>query len=113
MISNFLMQKYLTQISLDEIASDNNCYIIQNQISDLRPYWILDTGCDFIAGEDDDLTEVEWEQNELHLCGFESISDLLKQGLAVIGGLKHKMEQQYADVPFYLLLREAPGNAGE
>ena len=72
-----------------------------------QPFWGVDTFCGIDIkniNAETNLTDLEWDGNEIYFCDAENIVELVKQGLVVVYSWKMQMEQEYPLTSFDIIL---------
>lgn len=92
-------QKYLIEKRFNLIGEDFYCLKKGFCISKKN---VMETGCE--------LSDYEWEGNEIYFTSSGSTLDLLKKALKIVRKLKRQMRKEYSDSSFDILLSLDLGN---
>ena len=107
LIYNSLMKKYLDLISHKNIpiVSDHPIWMKQN-ISG-KPYWGVDNFCGMdrdVISDNFNLIELEWDGNEVYICGHDDIESMLVHGLGIILSWDNQLKKEYPNTSFDIML---------
>lgn len=107
MILNSLMKNILKCVEYDKIPSCAEYPIRQNTSYNGEPFWsvgdfcgLLDAG---IKGQYE-LTELEWNGNEIYINHSSNILELVTYSLGILKDWKAQMEIYYGEVPVDIIL---------
>ena len=79
LICNNAMRQYLSKISMNTVSPKDSYSIWRKFAQDGRPYWGTGDFCGMgglVPGRGCDLTQLEWDGNEVNIDGFQNISDM-------------------------------------
>ena len=113
MIANTIMNNMLSEILMSDIYPINHYPIWEKKSSSGFLYWGSGHfwGVDKqLIGANDDLTDLEWNGNEIRIDDIHDVLILVKQGLGIIFAWKIQMEQEYPKTAFDILLSVDEGD---
>lgn len=108
MIQNRAMFYFLRDIDMDRIIPSSGHPITRHQNETGEPLWIVSNAsfslnrCKPFTGKD--LTELEWDENEVTIDGLDNVEDLLKETLGILKQWKHQMETDFPLDKFDIIL---------
>lgn len=105
MLTNSSMKKILEDVSIDAIKCQEPYTIWKKFNQNGQPYWGVGEfyGLD-MAAKDSDLTELEWNGNEVNVDDFDDILSGVVYGIGIILSWKTQLERDYTDTVFDILL---------
>lgn len=98
------MEGYLCAVSAERIEPKPEHPILCRLDSSGRPYWVLGETCALDSSADDDLTELEWNENEVRVGGCGDIIGALTHGLGIVSAWRRQLEAEYPDTAFDIVL---------
>ena len=107
MLANSSMKKILEHISIDHIKFQENYTIWKKINQNGQPYWGVGEFCGLAVAAnngDRDLTELEWDGNEINIDDFDDILSGVVCGIGIAFAWKIQMERDYADTVFDIIL---------
>lgn len=123
MIYNKSMEKYLKQISmnynLNELSENNDLRILQGSNCFKEKFFYLQDNCcdinskDSITHKGDDLTQLEWDCNEIYISDFEESICLLQTGLIKVKLIRNILETEYSSQQFDIVMSYDDGEEFE
>lgn len=107
MFCNYEMKRLLSNINV--INNDKNVNLIEKKISVKGEYfYCIKEGfclsCDNVNLVKDQLSDFEWEGNEIYLSSDDSLDKVLKQALIIIEQLKTQMMSEFRKIYFDIVL---------
>ena len=107
MICNTDMEQILSDITMKDINPRTE-YPVRKKINHAgQPYWGVDDFCGLDKSSVEasvNLTDLEWDGNEVYLAHTTDILELVKYGLGIIFSWKKQLERKYPQIPFDILL---------
>lgn len=107
MIMNSAMKTFLDPLFASCVLPDDSYPIWAKNSQAGQPYW----GTGHFYGmnkapipQDHDLTQLEWDGNEVHISTPAHIPTLLLRGLGIVAGWAAQMKQDYGHMPFDIIL---------
>lgn len=107
MIFNKQMKKILEGIDINNIQHQNGYSIWKKLNSDGEAFWGVGNFCglsDEIIESNCNLTDLEWDGNEVYICNSDNIAELVINALKIVTAWKVQMEKEYMDIPFDIFL---------
>lgn len=104
---NKSMKKILQNVQINNIQPQKEYHIWQKYNCNGVPFWGVGNFCglaESTVGCDCNLTDLEWDGNEVYLCNSYKISDMVITALGIITAWKKQMQKDYTDIPFDILL---------
>ena len=101
------MERYLSAITAEHIEPQAGYPIWRKLNQAGQPYWGAGDFCGIVTSlvnDDYDLTELEWNGNEVHISYSDNISSMLIYGLVIVSALKTQLETEYSNTPFDIVL---------
>ncbi|MDD4096639.1 MAG: hypothetical protein PHP22_10415 [Oscillospiraceae bacterium] len=108
MIQNRALHYFLRDIDMDRISPSNGHPITRHQNETGEPLWIVSNtgfslnGCKPFTGTE--LTDLEWDENEVTIDGSDRVEELLKETLGILKQWKHQMETDFPLDKFDIIL---------
>ena len=107
MLINQLMEQYLSAITVKHIIPQTE-YPKWRKINQAgQPYWGVGDFCGIMTSfvnSDCDLTELEWNGNEVHISYSDNILSTLIHGLGIVSAWKMQLETEYTNTAFDIVL---------
>lgn len=107
MIYNTDMERILSDITMKDINPRTEHPVFMKTNLAGQPYWGVDNFCGIDKTPIDgsvNLTDLEWNGNEIYLSHTTDILDLLKHGLGIVMSWKEQLEREYTQIHFDILL---------
>lgn len=108
MISNDKMKELISGIDLSSIEIKNYYSIFERENSNNEKYWVIsnETDCTLCKTSyvGKNLTDFEWENNEIYISNSVNIKDVLNLSLKMFMSLKKILEENYSYQKFDLIL---------
>lgn len=111
MIYNRKMEICINQVSeINQISNDERTSILQGFNCNGEPYFYLeDNCCDLnenskIKDSKEMLTQLEWDCNEMYICGSKDIRDLLQIAMVRIKSIETILKVQYTSCSFDIIM---------
>jgi len=105
-ICNKQIETVLQKATLETIKCDHSYPITEKTTVAGEPYWsvgvIEENALLQFAGVQ--LTDHEWNINEVYLCDSESVTELVTKGLRIVKAWKSQMNEHWSSVLFDVLL---------
>ena len=108
MICNSKMQSFIKDIDISNIISKNYYSIFEKENSNNEKYWVIsnETDCTLCktVSVGKNLTEFEWDNNEIFISNSMDIKEVLNLALKMFVSLKKILEENYSYQKFDLVL---------
>ncbi|ADL03764.1 conserved hypothetical protein [[Clostridium] saccharolyticum WM1] len=107
MICNTDMEQILSDITIKDINHRTEYPVLMKINQTRQPYWVVDNFCGIDKTPIDasvNLTDLEWDGNEIYLAHTTDLVELVKYGLGIIISWKEQLEREYTQIPFDILL---------
>ena len=108
MVYNLEMKKLLENINLSQCTSCNNKGIEKRKSENGEEYYRLKEGFCLpnkrIVARGIELTELEWDGNEIYISSSREINELMYEALLVLNQLERQMHNDYNNMLFDILL---------
>ena len=108
MVYNLEMKKLLENINLSQFTSYNNKLIEKRTSVNGEEYYRLKEGFCLpdkrIVARGIELTELEWDGNEIYISSSCEINELMQEALLVLYQLEQQIHNDYSDLIFDILL---------
>lgn len=95
MIVNKQMKKILESIEIANIQPQDGYSIWQKSNCEGQPFWGVGNFCGLSEETVDsncNLTDLEWDGNEVYICDSEDITELVRSALGIVMAWKRQME---------------------
>ena len=113
MIYNMAMEKILLSTLYNDASPSINLPIWEKKNCIGQSYWGVGNFCGLdkgIINVDCNLTDLEWDGNEIRLTNSTNIPELVEQGLEIIITWKKQMEHEYPKISFDIFLSVDKGD---
>ncbi|MEI0567533.1 hypothetical protein [Brachyspira pulli] len=108
MICNSKMQSFIKDIDISNITPKNYYSIFEKENSNNEKYWVIsnETDCTLCKTVSvvKNLTEFEWDNNEIFISNSMDIKEVLNLALKMFVSLKKILEENYSYQKFDLVL---------
>lgn len=108
MICNSKMQSFIKDIDISNITPKNYYSIFEKENSNNEKYWVIsnETDCTLCktVSVGKNLTEFEWDNNEIFISNSMDIKEVLNLVLKMFVSLKKILEENYSYQKFDLVL---------
>lgn len=108
MICNSKMQSFIKDIDISNITPKNYYSIFEKENSNNEKYWVIsnETDCTLCktVSVGKNLTEFEWDNNEIFISNSMDIKEVLNLSLKMFVSLKKILEENYSYQKFDLVL---------
>ncbi|MEI0478769.1 hypothetical protein R4K48_12485 [Brachyspira pulli] len=108
MICNSKMQSFIKDIDISNITPKNYYSIFEKENSNNEKYWVIsnETDCTLCktVSVGKNLTEFEWDNNEIFISNSMDIKEVLNLALKMFVSLKKILEENYSYQKFDLVL---------
>lgn len=108
MICNSKMQSFIKDIDISNITPKNYYSIFEKENSNNEKYWVIsnETDCTLCktVSVEKNLTEFEWDNNEIFISNSMDIKEVLNLALKMFVSLKKILEENYSYQKFDLVL---------
>lgn len=108
MICNSKMQSFIKDIYISNITPKNYYSIFEKENSNNEKYWVIsnETDCTLCktVSVGKNLTEFEWDNNEIFISNSMDIKEVLNLALKMFVSLKKILEENYSYQKFDLVL---------
>lgn len=116
MIINSKMKLLLANLDVNSINPSIDYLITEHKNKFYEPYWFVNNSCGQsfvqILKSGEDLTDLEWDENEIYINLSYNINDLLKEAVSVYNSLKLQIINACNDSHFDIVISVDKGSKG-